>query len=168
VTAELVQAPPSKAAAVEQWAEVAAGWERLGRPFETACAGLRAGERLLAAGDREGAAARLRATAEVAERLGAAPLLEEVRVLARNAHLPLGPDDAATDGALERLGLTDRETEVLRLVAAGRTNRQIGEQLFISAKTVSVHVSSILIKLGVAGRGEAAATAHRLRLFDGA
>ncbi|MEV4477393.1 AAA family ATPase [Nonomuraea sp. NPDC049504] len=168
VTAELVRAPPSKAAAVEQWAEVAAGWERLGRPFETACAGLRAGERLLAAGDREGAAARLRATAEVAERLGAAPLLEEVRVLARNAHLPLGPDDAATDGALERLGLTDRETEVLRLVAAGRTNRQIGEQLFISAKTVSVHVSSILIKLGVAGRGEAAATAHRLRLFDGA
>lgn len=50
--------------------------------------------------------------------------------------------------------------------AAGYTNRQIGEKLFISVKTVSVHVSNILAKLGVTGRGEAAATAHRLRLFD--
>ncbi|MEO3892330.1 AAA family ATPase [Nonomuraea sp. B5E05] len=169
VAAELAEGPPrSKAAAAEPWAEVAAGWERLGRPFEAACARLRAGECFLAAGDRDGAADLLREAADVAERLGAAPLLEEVRVLARNAHLSPGPGDPAADGALERLGLTERETEVLRLVAAGRTNRQIGEQLFISAKTVSVHVSSILIKLGVAGRGEAAATAHRLRLFDDA
>ncbi|MFD0686267.1 helix-turn-helix domain-containing protein, partial [Actinomadura fibrosa] len=65
-----------------------------------------------------------------------------------------------------RLGLTRRETEVLRLVAEGRSNREIAEALFISAKTASVHVSNILAKLGVSGRGEAAATAHRLRLFD--
>ncbi len=57
---------------------------------------------------------------------------------------------------------------MLRLVAAGCTNREIGERLFISAKTVSVHVSGILAKLGVGGRGAAAAAAHRLRLFDDA
>lgn len=50
-------------------------------------------------------------------------------------------------------------------MAVGRTNRQIAEELFISPKTASVHVSNILAKLGVSGRGEAAAVAHRLRLF---
>jgi DNA-binding CsgD family transcriptional regulator len=62
------------------------------------------------------------------------------------------------------LGLTRREAEVLALVAAGRTNRQIGQELFITPKTAGVHVSRILAKLGVAGRGEAAAMAHRLGL----
>ena len=64
------------------------------------------------------------------------------------------------------LGLTERELEVLRLVAAGRSNREIAGELFISPKTASVHVSNILGKLGVASRGEAAAKAHSLRLFD--
>jgi DNA-binding NarL/FixJ family response regulator len=62
------------------------------------------------------------------------------------------------------LGLTPREEEVLALVAAGRTNRQIAEVLFITEKTASLHVSHILAKLGVAGRAEAAAVAHRLGL----
>jgi DNA-binding CsgD family transcriptional regulator len=66
----------------------------------------------------------------------------------------------------DRFGLTAREFEVLRLVADGRSNPEIAGELFISAKTASVHVSNILGKLGVASRGEAAATAHRLRLFD--
>jgi DNA-binding NarL/FixJ family response regulator len=66
----------------------------------------------------------------------------------------------------ERLGLTARELEVLRLVAAGRSNREIASELFISIKTASVHVSNILGKLGVTSRGEAAATAHQHRLFD--
>ncbi|MEU6748130.1 response regulator transcription factor, partial [Spirillospora sp. NPDC046719] len=65
------------------------------------------------------------------------------------------------------LGLTPREYEVLRLVAEGRSNRDIAEALFISVKTASVHVSNILGKLDVANRGEAAATAHRLMLFAG-
>ena len=56
--------------------------------------------------------------------------------------------------------------QVLRLAAAGRANREIAAELFISPKTASVHVSNILGKLGVATRGEAAATAHRLHLFD--
>jgi DNA-binding NarL/FixJ family response regulator len=55
---------------------------------------------------------------------------------------------------------------VLRLVAAGRSNREIAGELFISPKTASVHVSNILGKLHVASRGEAAATAHALHLFD--
>jgi DNA-binding NarL/FixJ family response regulator len=62
------------------------------------------------------------------------------------------------------LGRTCRETEVLALVAAGRTNRQIGEALFITEKTASLHVSHIPTKLAAAGRGEAAAIAHRLGL----
>jgi DNA-binding CsgD family transcriptional regulator len=69
---------------------------------------------------------------------------------------PEGPSVAAS------LGLTRREAEVLALVAAGRTNRQIGQELFITPKTASVHVSRILARLRVAGRGEAAAVAHRL------
>ncbi|MFC7742596.1 response regulator transcription factor [Nocardiopsis composta] len=65
------------------------------------------------------------------------------------------------------LGLTAREREVLRLVAAGRSNRRIAEELFISPKTASVHVSNILAKLGASNRGEAAAIAHRLGAFTG-
>jgi DNA-binding NarL/FixJ family response regulator len=62
------------------------------------------------------------------------------------------------------LALTEREREVLTLVAAGRSNGQIAAQLFISPKTASVHVSNILAKLGVGGRVEAAGVAHRLGL----
>jgi DNA-binding CsgD family transcriptional regulator len=66
--------------------------------------------------------------------------------------------------ATASLGLTPREAEVLALIGEGRTNRQIGQALFITSKTAGVHVSRILAKLGVAGRGEAAAIAHRLGL----
>jgi DNA-binding NarL/FixJ family response regulator len=62
--------------------------------------------------------------------------------------------------------LTDREAQIASMASRGLSNRQIGEQLFISTKTASVHVSSILAKLGAASRGEAAATAYRLGLFD--
>ena len=73
---------------------------------------------------------------------------------------PRPPDELA------RFGLTDREREVLKLVAAGRSNPEIAQALFISAKTASVHVSNILAKLGVSGRVEAAAVAHRLGIAD--
>ncbi|MBL7550334.1 response regulator transcription factor [Frankia sp. AgB1.9] len=73
-------------------------------------------------------------------------------------------ETCAADGP--PLGLTARELEVLRLVAAGSSNPQIASALFISRKTASTHVSNILGKLGVATRGEAAAVAHRLHLFD--
>ena len=66
--------------------------------------------------------------------------------------------------ATDTIGLTDREREVIPLVAAGRSNQQIADALFITRKTASVHVSNILGKLGVANRVEAAAVAHRLGL----
>jgi len=62
--------------------------------------------------------------------------------------------------------LTEREEEVLLLVAQGLTNRQIGERLFISAKTVSVHVSNVLAKLGASGRAEAVSLAHQRGLLE--
>ena len=74
--------------------------------------------------------------------------------------------DATAGSGGGDLGLTGRELEVLRLVAAGRSNRDIANELFISPKTASVHVSNILGKLGAASRGEAAAKAHALRLVD--
>ena len=68
--------------------------------------------------------------------------------------------------AAERVGLTPRELDVLRLAAAGSTNREIGQTLFISQKTVSVHVSRILAKLDARSRVEAAGLAQRLGLLD--
>lgn len=76
-----------------------------------------------------------------------------------------GPRTDPAIAAVESLGLTPREQDVHRLVSAGHTNRRIAEELFISPKTASVHVSNILAKLGVSSRGEAAALAHRLRLY---
>ena len=67
----------------------------------------------------------------------------------------------------DTFGLSKRELEVLALIARGRTNREIGDRLFISQKTVGVHVGNILSKLGVSGRVEAAAVAIRLGLEDG-
>lgn len=151
----------------DAWVRVADRWEALGHAYLAAGARLRAAGAHLRAGDRDTARAFLLTAAEQARRLDAQPLLEEVHGLARGARIgldrPEGTPDRRSDAA--RFGLTGREAEVLRLLAEGRSNRQIGEELFISPKTVSVHVSRILSKLGVASRGEAAAAAHHLRLF---
>ena len=161
------------------WDASAQAWETASQPYPLAAALLRSAEAALGSGDHDGGAARLRRAAALAEQLGAVPLRDDIALLARRARIRLGPGEgtderasaagpAAHDGRpeRERLGLTAREFEVLRLVAAGRSNPEIASELFISAKTASVHVSNILGKLGVASRGEAAATAHRLRLFD--
>ena len=123
----------------------------------------------MACGDRDGAEESLRRAAVLATRLGAAPLSEEIAILARRARIRVpgaGGDVAEDQDDRAGLGLTERELDVLRLVAAGRSNREIAAELFISPKTASVHVSNILGKLGVATRGEAAAKAHALRLFE--
>jgi DNA-binding CsgD family transcriptional regulator len=149
------------------WAAAVAAWERLGQPYRAAYAGFRQAEALLAAGDRDRAAAVLDRAAEVTDRLGARLLDGEIKALARRARLAPPATTTATAGAptpAAQLGLTRREAEVLALVAAGRSNRQIAQALFISPKTVGVHVSNILAKLGVTGRVEAAAIAHRLGL----
>ncbi|MFH7598576.1 AAA family ATPase [Streptomyces racemochromogenes] len=157
---------------VDDWTAVEAAVSPLGRPYLLARARHRLAEALLGSGgDRETAAGLLRDAHATADRLGSRRLREDLALLAQRARLPLTPDEAhpaapAPDtDPIEALGLTSRERDVLRLVATGSTNRRIAEELFISPKTASVHVSNILAKLGVASRGEAAALAHRLRLF---
>jgi DNA-binding CsgD family transcriptional regulator len=130
--------------------------------YEEARCRWRLAEALLGEGDREAAAGAARAAHEIAGRLGAGPLLAEVEALARRGRLDLGVQPPRQPGDVA--GLTPRELEVLRLVAAGRSNGQIAEALFISRKTASVHVSNILAKLGVHTRTEAAAAAHRMGL----
>ncbi|MBV9855984.1 MAG: AAA family ATPase [Streptosporangiaceae bacterium] len=125
------------------------------------------GDAAITPAQREAAAQRLRRAAPIASELGARPLAGAVAALARRAGISL-TDDGAAAAAPGRLGLTDREFEVLRLVAAGQSNRDIAAELFISPKTASVHVSNILAKLGASSRGEAAARAHALHLFDDA
>ncbi|MFI6641070.1 AAA family ATPase [Streptomyces sp. NPDC050504] len=157
----------------DHWERTAAAFAPLSRPYETAQICYRWAEALLAAsGDRATAAGLLRRGHAAAVELGARLLAEDVALLATRARVDLAdPGEPGTDGGghtPESLGLTPREQDVLRLVAEGRSNRQIAQALFISPKTASVHVSNILAKLGVSGRGEAAALAHRLRLYDSA
>ncbi|MFC8952231.1 AAA family ATPase [Streptomyces sp. NPDC057101] len=168
VSEELARAEGRESAA--RWAEVVAAWEPLERPAQLARARHRLADALLVeGGHREEATALLREAHATAIRLGARPLREDVELLAARARLSLTPEKPSqepAEAADDTFGLTPREQDVLGLVAAGRTNRQIAEELFISPKTASVHVSNILAKLGVAGRGEAAALAHRLHLLD--
>lgn len=145
------------------WPALAAAWASIGHQQRTADAEVLAAAEALATGDRAAAADWLRSAMNRCEQLGAEPLRGQAEALARGGHIDL-PTDEPRPG--RPAGLTERETEVLRLVAAGRSNKQIADELFVSAKTVSVHVSHILAKFGVASRGEAAATAHRLHLFD--
>ena len=121
----------------------------------------RLAEALAGGGDRERATAAARAAHATATRLGSAPLREALEALARRGRLDLG---VVLPAQRTLAGLTPRELEVLRLLVEGRSNRQIAEQLFISAKTASVHVTNLLSKLGVHSRLEAAALARRLGL----
>jgi DNA-binding CsgD family transcriptional regulator len=133
-------------------------WEGLGQPFPAVLALMHAARIALAARAPREAAARLRRAAPLAERLGVSPLAAEIAELTRRA----GADG---DGGSGDPVLTGREVEVLRLVAAGRSNREIAAALVISPKTASVHVSNILAKLGAATRTEAAVKAHQLLLL---
>jgi DNA-binding CsgD family transcriptional regulator len=136
--------------------------------YESARSRWRLSEALAEAGDREEAQRQWVLAADVADRLGATRLRTALADLGRRARLGPAPGLAAAGGgsgttAVARSPLsvlTSREAEVLRLVAAGRSNREIGAELFIAPKTVSVHVSNILAKLGAASRTEAAAIAH--------
>ncbi len=156
---------------VEAWGVGAAACRDADEPPLLAYALFRLSEASCAEGDRDTATAAIREAAEIATRLGAEPVLVEVRALARRARLVLDEEPAPPHSEpeptdpLAGFGLTDREREVLRLLAAGRSNPEIARDLFISPKTASVHVSNILAKLGVSGRVEAAAVAHRLGIL---
>ena len=139
-----------------------------GRPYPLAYARWRLAEALLVDGDRAAATDELRAAHAIATRLGAGPMRAAIEGLAARARIDLAPKEpevaAVGTPTAGLFGLTRREREVLTLVASGRTNRQIAEELFISESTAGVHVSNILGKLGVATRTEAAGVAVRLGL----
>lgn len=134
-----------------------------GYKYENARTRLRLAEALAEAGQRDEAAAEWELAAAAADELKARPLRQALDDLARRARLGTVAEDT---GAHAAAGLTSREREVLRLIAAGRSNREIAAALFITAKTASVHVSNILGKLGAASRTEAAAIAHREGLIE--
>lgn len=135
------------------WADATTSFAAYGHTFEEARSAARWAIALRGTGEAERAPAGAQAALATAQQLGAAPLVAELRPLARPASTP------ATV-------LTPREREVLLLVAAGRSNREIGEQLYVSTKTASVHVSNILAKLSVHTRTEAAAVARRRGLIE--
>ncbi len=155
------------------WSAAVTAWRSAREPYPLAYSLLRLAEAHMATDDRDAAAAAVQEAYATAGRLGAQPLAAEAAGLARRARLRLVPatsDAGQSERAgqptaadeLARFGLTDREREVLALLAAGRSNPEIARALFISAKTASVHVSNIMAKLGVSRRVEAAAVAHRL------
>ena len=146
------------------WAEAVARWSDLGDRWATAVALVREAEAAVATGAVDRAASSLRRAHGIAAELGAGPLLAEIDAVSSRTRVSLeAPTRIDLDEiSAERLGLTPREAEVLVLLAAGRTNRQIGEELYVSDKTASVHVSNILRKLGVNSRVDAAAVAQRV------
>ncbi len=132
--------------------------------YETARSRWRLAQALAEAGDREAARREWELASLAAGELRAAPLQAALADLGRRARL--ASQAAGEDGALAATGgplaaLTGRELEVLRLLAAGHSNKEIGTELFISPKTASVHVSNILAKLNAGSRTEAAAIAYR-------
>jgi DNA-binding CsgD family transcriptional regulator len=159
---------------IDGWGDVAARWQAFDAPYSAAYAQWRHAEAILAAGGvRADAQAALSEAHATATRLRARPLTAELEALARRARLALDDGQAGAvtptgngEGAADRVGLTARELEVLRLVAAGQTNRGIGQALYISEKTVSVHISRILAEPDAGGRVEAAGLAHRLGLLE--
>jgi DNA-binding CsgD family transcriptional regulator len=138
-------------AAVNALRRATATWQELKLPYETARARSILGWALLAGGDEEGGRRELRGALAAFEKLGAARDVAEVR--------------ATLDGprALPA-GLTAREAEVLRLVAAGKTNRDIAIELVISEHTVARHLQNMFAKLGVSSRAAATAFAFEHRL----
>jgi DNA-binding NarL/FixJ family response regulator len=160
VRAELLRLRRAAGEAVDP-ADLVTGWQatadafaRYGQPFEQARSEARLAAALRSAGQAGQAGEVARKAERVAVQLRAAPLLAELRPLT----------GTRTAGGAEVL--TPREVEVLRLVAEGHSNREIGERLVVSGKTASVHVSNILAKLGARSRTEAAAVARRRGLLD--
>jgi DNA-binding CsgD family transcriptional regulator len=144
----------------QRWQAAVAAREQLEHRYDAAYGRFRLAEALLASGaPRRQVESALRPAHHTTVALSAAPLHREIELLARRGRLRLEETiDAAAEpkappSPAASFGLTQREAEVLALVAEGRTNRQIGQALFITPKTASIHVSRILAKLGVAGRG---------------
>ena len=124
-------------------------WQELEAPYEVARARVLVGLACRALGDNDTAALELEAARGVFEELGAAPDLTRLDSLTRRA------------ASGDTHGLTPRELEVLRLVAAGKSNREISSALFISEHTVARHLQNIFAKLGLSSRTAASAFAFK-------
>jgi DNA-binding CsgD family transcriptional regulator/tetratricopeptide (TPR) repeat protein len=155
------------------WADVARRRVMLAQPWETAYARFRQAEAILVSrGGKQEVQPPLSDAHRIAQQLGATPLVEQIERLARHGRVRLAtvPAERRTRRATTPEGvivaLTTREWEVLTMVAAGHTNREIGEELFISEKTASVHISNAMDKLGALSRYDAAAIATRVGLLD--
>jgi DNA-binding CsgD family transcriptional regulator/tetratricopeptide (TPR) repeat protein len=157
----------------EEWSTLAHDWRTIGIPYEAGYASFKAAETAIygARPDRRRAASLLRAGYEIADELKATRLRDDIASLARHARIDVmaehsGPEPPAAPRRQPDVLLTGREHDVLRLLVEGRSNGEIGKELFITTKTASTHVSSILRKLSASNRVEAATLAHRLGLVD--
>jgi DNA-binding CsgD family transcriptional regulator len=151
---------PSAEELIVAWRESTSAFEEFGHVYETARSRARLAAALAAAGDAAGAAAEAQLARAVASRLGAGALLRELGGDAES-----GAPARRTAPSRDIDALTPRERDVLELVATGRSNREIAASLFISAKTVSVHISNLLAKLEAGSRTEAVAIARRRGLL---
>jgi DNA-binding CsgD family transcriptional regulator len=144
------------------WARAAAAWDRRKQPYPAAYSRLRQAEACFARKTRRAAATTaIRQAYATALAMGARPLAAEITAVAGRARVALTGDEAAArSGPRADLGdalggLTDREREVLAALAEGLTNKEIGQRLFISERTVGVHVGHIFDKLQVRTRVQA-------------
>jgi DNA-binding CsgD family transcriptional regulator/tetratricopeptide (TPR) repeat protein len=161
VTARNELARARGTATAESWSEAVRLWRAAERPREEAYCLLREAECHADAKRRDKAAVAATAARVIADRLGATPIVAEVDSLLARTRLSVAPLPRV---AVEDrpYGLTEREYEVLALLGTGATNRQIARNLFISDRTVGVHVSRVLHKLQVTNRAQAAAVAAKL------
>jgi ATP/maltotriose-dependent transcriptional regulator MalT len=141
------------AAALAALRRAVVGWRTLEMPYESARSRIQIGLAYRALGDHDSAALEFDSAREVFDRLGARPDMLNVTALAGVGAKPAGP-------------LTGRECEVLRLVAAGNTNREIATQLVLSEHTVARHLQNIFAKLGLSSRAAATAYAYEHGLID--
>lgn len=135
-------------------------WQRLDAPYLAARMRVLAARACIALRDVEGARLELQCASEVFERLGAAPDLDAVKRLGDSLDLP-----ASDSCGVSSHGLTERELQVLRLVASGKTNKKIARELSLSEKTIDRHVSNIFTKVDVASRAAATAFAYEHKLI---
>ena len=147
---------------VKAWQEAVTAFD-YGSVYPQAMARFRLAEAMLGADDKDGAAKELAAVATATAQLGAQPLATAAADLARRGRLTV-PGLATPRDHVDPF--TPRERAVLSLVALGRTNREVGQELYISEKTVSVHLSRIMAKLGASRRAEAVATAYERGLLE--
>ena len=149
-TVLLARGEPQRA--LDAFRPALAVWQRVGAPYLAARVRVSAGLACRALGDEDGAALELTAARRVFEELGARPDLARL------------PPLVVDHGSQRPDGLTARELEVLGLVAAGKTNKVIARELFLSEKTVDRHLSNIFLKLGVSSRSAATAYAFTHKL----